>query len=251
MSLYRLDKIIKDALAVTRAEAARLIRAGRVTLGGALASDASVKCDPDTAVITVNGEIINYRRFHYLMMNKPAGVVSATEDAREATVTSLLTGEYSRLPIFPVGRLDKDTEGLLLLTDDGGFAHNATSPSKGITKTYFLRVDGVFITEDATAFERGVTLADGTVCRPAFLTILGDGGEALIQIHEGKYHQVKRMSAARGKRVTYLKRLSVGGLALDDKLAPGEYRELTNSEISSIFDAEPQKSFREFTKNGG
>jgi 16S rRNA pseudouridine516 synthase len=240
--LLRLDKILSDSGIASRRDAARLVKRGCVTADGVPAPDADRKYDPETAQIAVNGVALAYRRHHYFMMNKPAGVVSATEDAQETTVLSLLREPDESLSLFPAGRLDKDAEGLLLLTDDGGFAHSVISPSKKVDKTYYIRTDAPFDADDAAAFARGVTLGDGAQCRPARLEPLPDGAcEAFVTLREGKYHQVKRMTAARGKRVVYLKRVQIGGLRLDGRLKPGEYRALTEEECASILQNSAKK----------
>lgn len=171
------------------------------------------------------------------MMNKPAGYVSSTEDRKEKTVMSLLDGVYVRLDLFPAGRLDKDAEGLLILTDDGDYAHRIITPSKKVYKTYYVETDGALSGDDAAAFRDGVVLRDGLHCLPARLDILtsGDKSTAYVVIREGKYHQVKRMLASRGKRVTYLKRVAIGGLKLDGRLEAGQYRELTAEEAWAVF----------------
>jgi 16S rRNA pseudouridine516 synthase len=241
MELMRLEKIIADTGLASRREAAQLIKNGFVLVDGRLASSGADKYDPAQTVISVNGKPLSYKKKHYLMMNKPAGYVSATEDRSEQTVNDLLEGVYARLDLFPAGRLDKDAEGLLLLTDDGDFAHRIITPSKKVYKTYFVETDGALCGEDAAAFENSLVLKDGLVCLPAHLNILTSGvkSTAYVIIHEGKYHQVKRMLASLGKPVTYLKRVAIGGLKLDENLAAGAYRELTDEETEVIFfDAE-------------
>ena len=186
--------------------------------------------------IRVNGEEIGYRAHTYVMLHKPAGVLSATEDGRGETVLDLLAPEYRKIGLFPVGRLDKDTEGLLLLTDDGALAHDLLAPKRHVDKVYFARTDGALTAEDCAAFAAGITLGDGLECLPAKLEILESGAqsEALVTIHEGKFHQIKRMLASRGKPVVYLKRLSMGALVLDETLGKGEYRLLTAQEIENL-----------------
>ena len=203
---------------------------------GHIAASAEDKCDPLTARITVNGEELGYREHTYVMLHKPAGVLSATEDGRGRTVLDLLAPEYRRLGLFPVGRLDKDTEGLLLLTDDGALAHDLLAPKKHVDKVYFVRTEGALAPEDCAAFAAGMTLGDGLKCLPAGLEILksGERSEALVTLREGKFHQIKRMLAARGKPVAYLKRLSMGPLTLDEGLRAGEYRLLTAQEIERL-----------------
>ena len=189
--------------------------------------------DPETAEITVNGEALPWRQYTWVMLNKPAGYLSATEDGRGATVLDLLPQELQRQHLFPVGRLDKDTEGLMLLTDDGELAHRLLSPKYHVDKRYYARVDGPLGPADAAAFAAGLTLEDGLVCLPAGLEPLGPG-ECIVTLREGKFHQVKRMLAARGAPVLYLKRLSMGPLALDGTLAPGAFRELTAEETAAL-----------------
>lgn len=237
MSYMRLDKIISDSGYASRSEAAQLIKNGFVIVDGRMASAGADKYDPDHSEIFVSGKKLVFKEKHYLMMNKPAGYVSATEDRNEKTVNDLLEGAYSRLNLFPAGRLDKDAEGLLLLTDDGDYAHRIITPSKKVFKTYYVETDGALSDDDEDAFKSGILLKDGLLCLPAQLEIMtsGEKSTAYVRIQEGKYHQVKRMLASLGKPVTYLKRMAIGGLQLDKKLAPGQYRELTDEEIKSIF----------------
>ena len=213
MAQQRLDKIIASTGRYSRREVKTLVREGRVLVDGRIAASAEDKCDPLTARISVNGEELFYREHTYVMLHKPAGVLSATEDGRGETVLDLLAPEYRKIGLFPVGRLDKDTEGLLLLTDDGALDD-----------------------ADSKAFEQGITLGDGLECLPAKLEILKSDAqsEALITIREGKFHQIKRMLASRGKPVVYLKRLSMGSLTLDEGLSKGEYRLLTAKEIKNL-----------------
>lgn len=228
--MERLDKRLSQA-GYGRKEARELVRAGRVTVDGAVAAAPEAKY-PDDAAVAVDGQALA-GGFVYLMLHKPAGVVSATRDRRERTVLDLLPEPLRRRGLFPVGRLDKDATGLLLLTDDGPLAHDLLSPGKHVDKTYCVEVDGLWAPADAAAFAAGLTLRDGTVCRPARLDITGPG-TARVTLREGKYHQVKRMCAAVGKPVTALKRISMGGVTLDPRLAPGQWRELTASERASL-----------------
>ena len=236
MAQQRLDKIIASTGRYSRREVKTLVREGRVLVDGRIAASPEDKCDPLTACIRVNGEALFYREHTYVMLHKPAGVLSATEDGRGKTVLDLLAPEYRRIGLFPVGRLDKDTEGLLLLTDDGALAHDLLAPKKHVDKVYFVRTDGALDEADCAAFAAGLTLGDGFVCLPAKLQILRSGAqsEALVTIHEGKFHQIKRMLAARGKPVVYLKRLAMGPLTLDETLPKGEYRLLTAQEIAAL-----------------
>ena len=238
MAQQRLDKIIASTGRYSRREVKALVREGRVLVDGRIAASAEDKCDPLTARISVNGEELFYREHTYVMLHKPAGVLSATEDGRGETVLDLLAPEYRKIGLFPVGRLDKDTEGLLLLTDDGALAHDLLAPKKHIDKVYFARTEGTLGEEDCAAFAAGITLGDGLSCLPAKLEILKSGAqsEALVTVCEGKFHQVKRMLASRGKPVVYLKRLSMGPLTLDEGLSRGEYRLLSAQETARLRD---------------
>ena len=229
MSMERLDKLLASTGRWSRSEVKRLVREGRVLADGRIAASAEEKYDTDRVSLTVDGEAVRLRRYVYIMLHKPAGVLSATEDGRGKTVLDLLPTEYQKRGLFPVGRLDKDTEGLLLLTDDGALAHDLLSPKKHVDKLYLARVEGILDDADRAAFEAGMTLGDGLRCLPAGLEIVAPS-EALVTLREGKFHQIKRMLAARGKPVVYLKRLAMGPLTLDEALAPGEWRELTDAE---------------------
>ena len=237
MEKQRLDKIIASTGRFSRREVKLLVRQGRVLVDGVPARSAEDRMTPETAEITVDGERLAWRRYTWLMMNKPAGVLSATEDGRGKTVLDLLPEELRRRELFPVGRLDKDTEGLLLLTNEGGLAHDLLSPKKHVDKVYYARTAGELEEADCRAFAAGMVLGDGLECLPAGLEILsaGAGGsEALVTLREGKFHQVKRMLAARGKPVLYLKRMKMGNLTLDPALEPGEYRFLTEEEVALL-----------------
>ena len=237
MEKQRLDKIIASTGRFSRREVKLLVRQGRVLVDGVPARSAEDRMAPETAEITVDGERLAWRRYTWLMMNKPAGVLSATEDGRGKTVLDLLPEELRRRELFPVGRLDKDTEGLLLLTNEGGLAHDLLSPNKHVDKVYYARTAAELEEADCRAFAAGMVLGDGLECLPAGLEILsaGAGGsEALVTLREGKFHQVKRMLAARGKPVLYLKRMKMGNLTLDPALEPGEYRFLTEEEVALL-----------------
>lgn len=227
----RLDKLLAGSGLVSRREAKALVRQGRVTVNGAQPASAELKCDPDRDEIRLDGQRVNCARFRYLMLNKPAGVLSATRDDSQPTVMDLLPSRLRALELFPVGRLDKDTTGLLLLTNDGDWAHRILAPRSHVPKRYRAEVDADLDESDAAAFKNGITLAGGTLCRPALLEMEGPL-TGIVTIYEGRYHQVKRMFAARGKMVTRLHRLSVGPLALDECLAPGDFRELTAEETA-------------------
>lgn len=232
-AMERLDKIIANRGAASRREVKDLVRQGRVLVNGVPASAPDMKVAAETAVITVDGVTLSAERYLYLLLHKPAGVLTATEDKRQPTVLDLIPETYRRRDLAPVGRLDKDTEGLLLLTDDGELTHRLLSPKYHVDKRYYARVDGPLGPADAAAFAAGLTLEDGLVCLPAGLEPLGPG-ECIVTLREGKFHQVKRMLAARGAPVLYLKRLSMGPLALDGTLAPGAFRELTAEETAAL-----------------
>lgn len=233
----RLDKLLAHVGIGTRSEVKKYIRHGWVEVDGAKAKSASVHINPETQVVLYKGEPVIYKAHVYFMMNKPQGVVSATEDRREQTVVDLLEEEDQFYDVFPVGRLDKDTEGLLLLSNHGGLAHGLLSPKRHVAKTYEATVDGPVNGKDIEAFKAGVVLEDGYVTMPAELEILSAGdhkSETRLTIYEGKFHQVKRMFEARGRIVVFLKRISMGPLKLDPDLMPGEYRALTDEEVEAL-----------------
>ena len=232
--MERLDKVLAGTGRWSRREVKLLVRQGLVRLNGAAAISAEEKCDPETAVITVNGETVVLRRFTYVLLHKPGGVLTATEDRRQETVMELLPQELRRVGLAPVGRLDKDTEGLLLLTNDGELTHRLLSPKYHVDKRYFARVDGHLTAAYAEAFAKGMTLGDGLKCLPARLEILPDNG-CIVTVREGKYHQVKRMLASCGAPVVYLKRLSMGPLVLGDELGRGEHRMLWEEEVAALY----------------
>lgn len=232
--MERLDKLLAGTGKWSRREVKALVRQGLVRVDGRLAASAEDKLDPAAAIITVAGETISLCRFTYVMLHKPASVLTATEDRKQPTVLDLLPPELRRIGLAPVGRLDKDTEGLLLLTNDGELAHRLLSPKYHVEKRYLARVDGELSAADAEAFARGMTLGDGLECLPAGLEVLPDR-VCIVTLREGKFHQVKRMLAARGAPVLYLKRLSMGPLTLDDSLAAGAYRLLRAEEISALY----------------
>ena len=222
--MERLDKILAGTGRWSRREVKELVRQGRVRVDGQTARTAEEKVAPEAAAITVDGQPVETERFTYVMLHKPAGVLSATEDSRQQTVLDLLPGELRRRGLSPVGRLD-----------DGALAHRLLSPKSHVDKVYYARVEGALEPADAAAFAAGMTLGDGLECLPAGLEILSPG-ECLVTLREGKFHQVKRMLAARGKPVTYLKRLSMGPLRLDPELAPGAFRMLTAEEKKALAD---------------
>lgn len=232
--MERLDKLLAGTGKWSRREVKALVRQGLVRVDGRLAASAEDKLDPAATVVTVAGETVALHRFTYVLLHKPASVLTATEDRKQPTVLDLLPPELRRIGLAPVGRLDKDTEGLLLLTNDGELAHRLLSPKYHVEKRYFARVDGELSAADAEAFARGMTLGDGLECLPAGLEVLPDR-VCIVTLREGKFHQVKRMLAARGAPVLYLKRLSMGPLTLDDSLAAGAYRLLRAEEISALY----------------
>ncbi len=231
--MERLDKIIANRGIATRREVKDLVRQGRVLVDGVPVSAPDVKVAAETAAITVDGVAVSGERHVYVLLHKPAGVLTATEDKRQATVLDLIPEELRRRGLAPVGRLDKDTEGLLLLTDDGELTHRLLSPKYHVDKVYYARVEGVPDEEDAAAFAAGLLLGDGLQCLPARLEPLG-GDECLVTLREGKFHQVKRMLASRGKPVRYLKRLSMGPLRLEETLLPGQCRALEPEELAAV-----------------
>lgn len=232
--MERLDKLLSSTGRWSRREVKQLVKEGRVLVDGVPAAGPEQKLDRERACVQVDGEALELREFTYVMLYKPAGVLSATEDARQRTVLDLLPPALRRQGLSPVGRLDKDSEGLLLLTNDGALAHRLLAPKRHVDKVYSIRTDRPLGPADAEAFASGMLLEDGTVCLPARLEPLGDGREALVTLHEGKFHQIKRMIAGRGASVCWLKRLSMGTLVLDKSLAPGEFRLLTREEVSKI-----------------
>ena len=232
----RVDKVLSNLGYGSRAELKKFCKQGLVFVNGKAVSNPGLQVDTDIDEIVFNGEKINYREFIYLMMNKPDGYISVTFDKHDPIVLDLIDDEYLVFEPFPVGRLDKDTEGLLVLTNDGQLAHRVLSPKKHVPKTYYAKIDGKVTEEDIEAFKQGVTLDDGYETMPSELVILksDDISEIELTIHEGKFHQVKRMFESVGKTVVYLKRLSMGALKLDETLELGEYRELTDEEVKLI-----------------
>ncbi|RFU69725.1 pseudouridine synthase [Bacillus sp. V59.32b] len=232
----RIDKLLANTGYGSRKEVKKLLKSGAVLVNEKVLKDAKEHVDPEKDLVTVHGETVEYKEFIYLMMNKPQGILSATEDNYQETVIDILEPEDAVFEPFPVGRLDKDTEGLLLLTNDGQLAHQLLSPKKHVPKIYFAVIDGEVGAEDIQAFKNGVTLDDGYQTKPGKLEILKSGirSDIKLTITEGKFHQVKRMFEAVGKRVIYLQRLSMGSLQLDEELELGQYRELTDEEIEAL-----------------
>ncbi len=230
--MERLDKFLADRGVGTRSQVKLLLKAGRVTVDGTVARESSRKIDPAAQQICLDGQVLGENRVLVVMLNKPAGYVTATEDPVEKTVMELLPPELKNRDLKPVGRLDKATEGLLLFTNDGQLLHRLISPKKEVPKVYYARHEGEAVREDVEAFAQGLTLRDGTVCLPAVLEPVGPG-ESLITVCEGKYHQVRRMMASREMTVTYLERRSEGGITLGD-LPRGKVRKLSETEISLL-----------------
>jgi len=228
----RLDKLLANMGVGSRKEVKALLKKKQVTLNGEAVKDGSTHLNPWKDTVMVKGEEVHYQEYTYLMMNKPSGVISATTDNKDKTVIDLLASDFHIFDPFPVGRLDKDTEGLLLITNDGQLAHQLTSPKKEIVKVYFAKIEGEVTEEDISQFQKGIILDDGYEAKSADLKILSAGSisEIEVAVTEGKFHQIKRMFAAVDKKVSYLKRLCMGELTLDTALRPGEYRELTDEE---------------------
>lgn len=240
-NILRLDKYLADMGVGTRSQVKQMVRKGQVYINGEPVKKPEQKVDLEHDAVEVQGKRLNYVKYRYILLHKPAGYVSATEDAREETVLSLLPKELQK-DLFPVGRLDKDTEGLLLLTNDGNLAHRLLSPKKHVDKTYYARIRGIVTEEDGKAFAEGVDIGDEKLTQPGKLEIIhsAEESEILLTIHEGRFHQVKRMFEAREKKVVYLKRMSMGPLKLEEGLRLGEYRELTQEERDALGVSENQ-----------
>ncbi len=235
--MERLDKILGNLGYGSRKEVKFSCKNGEVVVDGEVVKDSSTKVDPEIAVIEVNGERVMYRKYVYLLLNKPAGVVSATFDNYDETVIDLLDPEYQVFEPFPVGRLDKDTVGFLLLTNDGALNHKLIAPKNHVDKVYYAEIDKPVNEKDIESFRKGIVIDDGYKCMPGKLEIISsteDGSEVLVTIQEGKFHQVKRMFEALDKSVVYLKRVKFGPMELDKTLEEGEYRELTKEEIEVL-----------------
>ena len=233
--MMRLDKYLADMGIGTRTEIKKYVRQGKVKVDGVVVKSPEIKVNLDVQTVSYLDQSVSYEKFEYYMLNKPAGVVSATTDEKDKTVIDLITAK-KRKDLFPVGRLDKDTEGLLLITNDGELAHRLLAPKKHVDKVYYAKVKGKVTEEDVKAFKEGVSLGQGEMARPAALEILvsDEISEIRLTIQEGKFHQVKRMFISVGKEVVYLKRLSMGSLVLDEKLPLGAYRPLTNKELEQL-----------------
>ncbi len=230
----RLDKYIASALSLTRSEAHTLIRRGYISLDGIPERDIAKKIDPEKTSVTSKGEALSYSEYHYYMLNKPDGYICSTEDMREPTIMELLPESVKHHKVFPVGRLDKDTFGLVILTDNGELSHFLLSPKRHVEKRYYLESNLPLTADDAAAFFEGVDIGEKKKTLPARLEIMEDGRKAYITISEGKFHQIKRMLEAVGKKVTYLERVQFDEIVLDPALPRGEVRELTKEEINSL-----------------
>lgn len=232
----RLDRYLANMGCGSRSEVKRIIRSGNVIVNDWSIKDESFQINPGSDIVVCWGNEVTYNEYIYLMLNKPAGVVSATEDTRERTVLDLIDPKYLNKGIFPVGRLDKDTEGLLILTNNGELGHKLLSPKMKAPKGYYAKISGIIGLEDIESFKNGIVLDDGYLTKPAKLEILSSGeqSEVKVVITEGKYHQIKRMFQSLGKKVLYLKRLTMGNLSLDPALPIGDYRELTKKEIQIL-----------------
>lgn len=230
----RLDKYLSECTPLSRKEIKKIAKQGLITVNGQLATSGDVKVSENTDEIRVEGVLIEYKKYVYIMLNKPQGVVSATWDKEKPYVTELVADDFWYFEVFPVGRLDIDTEGLLILTNDGEFNHRLTSPKSKVYKKYFARLSEAAEEKDIEIFKNGIEFSDFT-SKPAILEICENPKEVYVSICEGKFHQVKRMCAHIGKNVEYLKRVSIGGLELDEGLQPGEYRRLREEELEKIF----------------
>lgn len=231
----RLDKFLSETGNGTRTEVKNLIRKGNVTINGIIVKKPELKIDENSDSVFVAGKKIEYSKYEYYMLNKPAGYVSATQDKKEHTVLELITCS-NRDDLFPVGRLDKDTEGLLIISNDGEMAHRILSPRHHVSKTYFAKVQGTVTDENVLMVQNGLDIGEGIKTRPGELEIIisDEISEIMLTIYEGKFHQVKRMFESMGMKVVYLKRISMGAVCLDETLRKGESRKLTDNEISEL-----------------
>ncbi len=234
LNSMRIDKYLGLCGCASRAEAKRIIRSGGVTVNGSAVRSADTKLDPDTDKVVFCGREVVYRRYTYILMNKPEGVVSATEDGRERTVLDLLPDSIRKADLFPCGRLDKNTLGLMLITDNGELAHRLLAPKSHVEKKYFFRAKFPISAEAAARFEGGLMLDDGYETKPAHIELCGEGNEGVITLVEGKYHQIKRMLEAIDNKIVFLERVSFGPLMLDGELGRGEWRYLTDEEVALL-----------------
>ena len=236
MPFERLDKVVSSVCEISRKDARSIIKRGEVAVDGAVVNDIAVRIDTDKVKITVGSEDKTYKQFVYIMLNKPKGILSASNDKSRKTVVDLVKADFDRPGLFPAGRLDKDTTGLLIITDDGDFGHKVISPKSFIEKEYIATVDKPITDEDIKTLGQGVTLADGTVCRPAKVQVVSNDRMTIsIVITEGKYHEIKRMLGVVGAGVLELHRKRIGGLTLDLSLPSGSYKELLPSDLCNLW----------------
>ena len=233
--MERLDKIVASMTGGSRKDARGMVLRGRVSVNGKVSGNIAQKVDPKTDDISVDGQSLTYKKYVYIMINKPKGILSASNDKSRETVVDLVKPDFPRDGLFPVGRLDKDTTGLLIITDDGAFVHKVISPKSLIEKEYLVTLDKPITAEDIKVLEAGVTLADGTVCRPAKVRQTERENVVSMTITEGKYHEIKRMLGVVGIGVNELERIRIGSLCKDDKLDVGQYRELTEEDLSLVW----------------
>lgn len=231
----RLDRFVSEQAGLSRSDAKALIKRSEITVNGKAVRSADAKLDPEKDIVAVRGKQIRYRQYLYIMLNKPDGVVCATRDGLSSTVLELLPGELRRKGLFPAGRLDKDTEGFVFITDDGVLAHKMLSPKNHVEKEYIVTLDRPAEKGYIELFASGMTIDGGEVCMPAQLSLTDDPSIVKLVLHEGKYHQVKRMMEAAGNKVTHLKRVRMGGIVLDPSLASGECREISAEELSTLY----------------
>ncbi len=230
----RLDKIVASIAGISRKEARGVVLRGRVTVNGKIAGSIDLKVDPKTDKIIIDGKSTEYKKYVYIMLNKPQGILSASNDKSRETVVDLVKPQFPREGMFPVGRLDKDTTGFLIITDDGDFGHKVISPKSNIEKEYIVGLDKPITDDNIKTLEAGVTLQDGAVCRPARVKVIGDCEISMV-ITEGKYHEIKRMLGVVGIGVNSLRRVRIGKLSLDSTLAEGEFRELSTEELNNVW----------------
>lgn len=231
----RIDKFISEQAVVSRSDAKSLLKKGKIAVNGVAVKSADTKIDPEKDVVSIDGKEISYRRFMYIMLNKPDGVICATRDGLSATVLELLPENFRRKGLFPAGRLDKDTEGFVFITDDGDLAHKMLSPKNHVEKEYVVTLEKPADESYIPLFESGMTIDGGEKCLPARLSLTDNPQIVHLTLHEGKYHQVKRMMEAAGNRVVHLKRVRMGGIVLDPALLSGECREITAEELDALW----------------
>ncbi len=232
----RLDKFLSEQAGVSRSDAKTLLKKSEVTLNGAVVKAADTKIDPDKDTVAVRGKPLTYRKFMYIMLNKPDGVICATRDGLSSTVLELLPKEFRRKGLFPAGRLDKDTEGFVFITDDGALAHKMLSPKNHVEKEYVVTLESPAEESYIGLFASGMTIDGDEKCLPAKLILTANPNVVRLILHEGKYHQVKRMMIAAGNRVTHLRRIRIGGITLDERLKSGESREISADKIAKLFE---------------